>query len=92
MGQSDRAFDTWSDATIARDIQKNLKPSSVASGKVSREQHQQEKQEPEEGVLKMTKTTMAMKILTKGSVQPFIMDVFRSYGRQFQTHEDATTW
>ena len=63
MGPNGRVFDTWSDATIARDITKNLRQSSVASGKVSREREQQEKQEPEEGVLS-TRIMMAMKIPT----------------------------
>jgi hypothetical protein len=64
MRQNDPVFDTWSNATIARDIQENLRLSLVASGKVSREQQQQEKQEPEEGVLKRTRIMMATKILT----------------------------
>jgi hypothetical protein len=64
MGRNDRVFDTWSDATIARDIQKNLRQSSVAFGKALQEQQQQEKQEPEEGVLKGSRIMMVMKIPT----------------------------
>jgi hypothetical protein len=47
MEQNDLVFDTWSDATIARDIQKNLRPSPVASGKVSREEEEEEEEEEE---------------------------------------------
>jgi hypothetical protein len=64
MGRNNCVFNTWSDATLARDIQKNLRQSLVACGKALQEEQQQEKQEAEEGVLKGSRIMMAMKIPT----------------------------